>query len=300
MNSEVYNHESIKKSCPDVSDLGTTCDSTVIGQLYLQYGKTKSYKEIVDHLDGKFSLILFDEKNQFSMIARDPIGLCPLYWGRNQDGTIYAASELKALEGLCTDYQIFPPGHVWTSTQGLQRWYEPSWLTEIPSQQSYQDVLPRIRQALTNATQKRLMSDVPVAFLLSGGLDSSIICSIVRRLCPNRELHTFSVGIEGSPDLLAAQAVAKHLKSIHHEIHFTVEEALDATPNTIYHIESFEQVRASVPMMILMKKIRELGFKVILSGEGSDEIFGGYLYFYYAPNREEYQRELVRKVQKLN
>lgn len=144
------------------------------------------------------------------------------------------------------------------------------------------------------------MSDVPVAFLLSGGLDSSLVCSIVRRLCPDRELHTFSVGIKGAPDLKAAKKVAEHIKTIHHEINFTVEEALNTVDSTIYHIESMEQVRASVPMLIMMRKIREMGFKVVLSGEGSDEIFGGYLYFYHAPDREEMQKELVRKTTRLH
>jgi asparagine synthase (glutamine-hydrolysing) len=191
-------------------------------------------------LDGKFTFVLYDETKDFFMAGRDPIGLCPLYYGQNRDGSLCFASELKALEGLCDNYTIFPPGHVFTSTHGLEQWYTPTWLNQIPMRQTYDDVLPKIRETLTKAVQKRLMSDVPVAFLLSGGLDSSLVCSIVKRLCPDRELHTFSVGIEGSPDLKAAQAVAKHIKTIHHEIHFTVEEALNALDDTIYHIESFE------------------------------------------------------------
>eukprot|EP00884_Botryococcus_braunii_P006202 jgi/Botrbrau1/15583/Bobra.0288s0002.1 len=307
LNSEIYNHVAIKaKELAGVKIVkDSKSDSAIIGHLYQVMGDTN---DLWNLLDGIFACVLFDEAAGHYIAARDPIGICPLYWGKDSDGGVWFASEMKALQAVCTWFDIFPPGHVYRSKTGqIERYYNPVWLdpSYMPTRPADETAL---HDALVSAVVKRLMSDAPLAVLLSGGLDSSLVASIAMRHIreatntydADHPLHTFSIGIEGSPDLAAAQAVADHLGTIHQGFTFTVEEGLDALRDLIYYIESYEQVRAAVPMYLLCRKIKAQGFKVILSGEGADEIFGGYLYFHKAPSPEELHRETVRKVERLH
>lgn len=314
-NSEIYNHDELKatilKDVRIVKD--SKSDSAIIGHLYEKMGDSN---ELWQCLDGIFACVVYDEKKGTFMAARDPIGICPLYWGKGADGSMWFASEMKALQHRCVTFDIFPPGHCYRSTTGkFERWYQPTWLdpSVIPSPASssgrdFETVLTNIREKLVDSVVKRLMSDAPLAMLLSGGLDSSLIAAIACRHLKDakntydnkHKLHTFSVGIAGSPDLLAARKVADFLGTVHHELTFTVEQGLDALSDLIYHIESYEQVRAAVPMYLLARRIKAMGFKVVLSGEGADEIFGGYLYFHKAPSPAEFHRETIRKTTRLH
>lgn len=305
LNSEIYNHQEIRDTKLAGIDLHSKSDSSIVGYLYQKYGDTN---ELWNSLDGIFACVIYDERSGYYCVARDPIGICSLYYGRGADGSFWCASEMKSLQTKCVEIGLFPPGHVWRSTTGqFERWYKPAWLDleHIPTAPAD---LPLLRETFISAVVKRLMSDVPLAVLLSGGLDSSLVASVaVRHLkeasnAYDREhkLHTFSVGIAGSPDLVAARKVADFLGTVHHEVTFTVEEGIDALQDLIYHIESYEQVRAAVPMYLLARRIKALGIKVVLSGEGADEVFGGYLYFHKAPNAEEYHKECVRLVARLH
>jgi len=304
-NSEIYNHEVLRAKQLAGVTIPSGSDSAVIGYLYNQFGATN---EMVDMLDGIFSCVLHDGRTGEFVAFRDPIGICPLYWGTGPDGALWFASELKAIQEKCVKFDIFPPGHIFRSSEGrISRWFKPNWLNmaSIPCKHAN---LTELKDALIKSVVKRLMSDAPLGMLLSGGLDSSLVASIAVRHInesnnayhKNERLNTFSIGIKGSPDLLAARKVAKFLGTFHHEFHFTVDEGIDAIRDLIWHTESFEQVRAAVPMYLLARKIKALGIKVVLSGEGADEIFGGYLYFHKAPTAEEFHRETVRKVTRLH
>ncbi len=302
-NSEIYNHEELRKQT-GAADM-PACDSAVFGSAWRKYGD-----DLPKHLDGQFAFVIVDEARGVWMAARDPIGICPLYVGRHADGSLWFASEMKALVADCEHVEIVPPGHAWIGDERgvrCEKWYTPRW-----QQDGYVPETPvdpeALRQTLIDAVIKRLMGDVPSGLLLSGGLDSSLIASIAVRHAKQSKsrtgfgehFHTFSIGLPGSPDLIAARKTAKFLGTIHHEFHFTVEEALAEVPSVMRHLESWEQIRTAVPTKILARKVRESGFKMVLSGEGADELLGGYLYFHKAPGREEMQAELVRKVTRLH
>lgn len=304
-NSEIYNHQKIREAKLGDVHIPSKSDSAIVGYLYHKYGESN---ELWNSLDGIFACVIWDERTGQFCAARDPIGICSLYWGKGADGSVWFASEMKALQPKCETIDIFPPGHVYRSSTGeLERWYRPDWLdlNRIPTAPvDY----PLLRQTFINAVIKRLMSDAPLAILLSGGLDSSLVASVAVRhikeatnaFDPDHKLHTFSIGIAGSPDLKAARRVADFLGTVHHEFTFTVEEGIDALHDLIWHIESYEQVRAAVPMYLLARRIKALGIKVVLSGEGADEELGGYLYFHKAPSPAEYHRECVRLVTRLH
>ncbi|CAD7705317.1 unnamed protein product [Ostreobium quekettii] len=303
-NSEIYNHAQIREEHLAGVDLHSGSDSAVVGHLYRKYGCTD---EMIGALDGIFACVVYNEATGEYSAFRDPIGICPMYWGRGDDGSVWFASEMKAIQDKCEALEVFPPGHVFRSSKGkLERWYNPRWLdmSRIPTKPA---CMATLKKALIRSVVKRLMSDAPLGMLLSGGLDSSLVASIaVRHLkesnnaySKSERLNTFSIGLKGAPDLMAARKVANDLGTNHHEFHFTVEEGIDALRDLIWHIESFEQVRAAVPMYLLARKIKALGIKVVLSGEGADEIFGGYLYFHKAPSPEEMHRETVRKLSRL-
>ena len=277
----------------------------------------------LEDLSGIFAFALYDEERDEFLIARDPIGVIPLYIGRDSDGTVYCASELKALEGFCEEYEVFLPGHYYWSCEGqMKRWYRRDWenygsvknnLSELPAPEAYQKQVDDLRGALESAVHRQLMSDVPYGVLLSGGLDSSVISAIARIYADKRietngkspawwpQLHSFAVGLKGAPDLEKARLVAEHIGTIHHEINYTIQEGLDALRDVIYYIETYDvtTVRASTPMYLLARVIKSMGIKMVLSGEGADEIFGGYLYFHKAPGPQEFHEETVRKLSKL-
>eukprot|EP00891_Asterochloris_glomerata_P008873 jgi/Astpho2/8873/Aster-05503 len=308
LNSEVYNHEELHRDhLPGVQMVkNSKSDSAKIGHLYQKLGDSD---ELWSCLDGIFACVIVDARTGAITAARDPMGICPLYWGRSKSGAMWLASEMKAIQHQCDDWlTFFPPGHCYRSRTGkCERWFKPAWIDEdrIPKQPLD---LKALKQGFISAVVKRLMSDAPLGVLLSGGLDSSLVASVASRHLKEAKnaydrdhpLHTFSVGIKGSPDLLAAREVAQQLGTLHHEFHFTVEEGIDAVYDLIYHIESYEQVRAAVPMYILSRKIKAMGVKVVCSGEGADEMFGGYLYFHKAPNAAEFHKETVRKTMRLH
>ena len=297
-NGEIYNHEKLTEE--HGLQVRSQSDSEVVGLLYEQYGT-----DFASKLDGMWVFALINYETGEIVAGRDHMGICPMYYGYDATGAVYFASEMKALVGVCEWYAAFPPGHTYVAKLGdarntakIERWYNPSWLdtTEIPRQPADYG---EIRHILTNAVKKRLMADVPYGVLLSGGLDSSLVTSIATRVSGQR-VKSFSIGLKGSPDLVNARKVASFLGTDHHEFHFTVEDALDALPDLIYHLESWHQVRASMPMYLLSRKIKSVGTKMVLSGEGADETFGGYLYFHKAPNDRLYQEELVRKTTRLH
>jgi asparagine synthase (glutamine-hydrolysing) len=309
VNGEIYNHREIRKRFESRYEFTTQSDCEVILALYREKGV-----DFLEDLNGIFAFALYDIENDRFMIGRDHIGIIPLYQGWDKDGAYYVASELKALEGYCSKIEEFLPGHYYYSLDDEPRkWYERDWMEYENVKENRSDI-EELRQALEDAVERQLMSDVPYGVLLSGGLDSSIISAIARKFAAkrietgNREdawwprLHSFAIGLEGSPDLAAAKRVADHIGSIHHEIHFTVREGLDALRDVIYHIETYDvtTVRASTPMYLLARYIRSMGVKMVLSGEGADEVFGGYLYFHKAPNAEEFHKETVRKLGKLH
>lgn len=304
-NSEIYNHGQIREEYLPGVDLHSDSDSAVVGYLCQKLGYTD---EMINALDGIFACVVYNESTGEYCAFRDPIGICPMYWGRGEDGSLWFASEMKAIQDKCEALSVFPPGHVFRSREGeLKRWYSPDWIDAFRIPTTPVD-MHALKTALVKSVVKRLMSDAPLGMLLSGGLDSSLVASIaVRHLkessnaySKSEPLHTFSIGLKGAPDLIAARKVAKTLGTNHHEFNFTVEEGIDALRDLIWHIESFEQVRAAVPMYLLARKIKALGIKVVLSGEGADEIFGGYLYFHKAPSPDEFHRETVRKVMRLH
>ncbi|KAK4790505.1 hypothetical protein SAY86_017809 [Trapa natans] len=296
VNGEIYNHEELRKRLPNHKfRTGSDCD--VIAHLYEEFGEN-----FIDMLDGMFSFVLLDTRDNSFIVARDAIGITSLYIGWGVDGSIWISSELKGLNDDCEHFQCFPPGHMYSSKEGsLRRWYNPVWFSESVPSTPYEPLA--LRRAFENAVIKRLMTDVPFGVLLSGGLDSSLVAAITaRQLKADKQrsapLHSFCVGLEGSPDLKAAREVADYLGTVHHEFHFTVQDGIDAIEDVIYHIESYDvtTIRASTPMFLMSRKIESIGVKMVLSGEGSDEIFGGYLYFHKAPNKEEFHHETCRKV----
>lgn len=309
VNGEIYNHQEMRKEFPDYG-FQTQSDCEVILALYQRDGKN-----FLEKLNGIFAFALYDSEKEIFLVGRDHMGICPLYHGWDKNGNYYAASELKALEGVCNKIETFLPGHFLYSEDGyeLQKWYKRDW-EDFENVKDNETDLAKIRKGLEDAVHSQLMSDVPYGVLLSGGLDSSIISAVTAKYARNRiesgdtqeawypRLHSFAVGLVDSPDLLAARKVADHIGSIHHEIHFTVQEGLDAVRDVIYHLETYDvtTVRASTPMYLLARVIKSMGIKMVLSGEGSDELFGGYLYFHKAPNAKELHEETVRKLSKLH
>lgn len=308
-NGEIYNHMELRKQFEGKYNFQTKSDCEVILALYKEKGPS-----FLDELNGIFGFALYDaEKNEY-LIARDHMGIIPLYMGWDKDGTFYVASELKALEGYCTKIELFPPGHYLHSSDGkLKRWWTRDWMS-FDAVQENETSIQDLRDALDAAVKRQLMSDVPYGVLLSGGLDSSITSALAKKYADKRvetgdtegawypRLHSFAVGLVGSPDLAAAQKVADHLGIVHHEIHFTIQEGLDAIQDVIYHVETYDitTIRASTPMFLLARAIKAMGIKMVLSGEGADEIFGGYLYFHKAPSAKDFHEENVRKLDKLH
>ena len=308
VNGEIYNHKEIREKYKDEYEFQTGSDCEVILALYRKKGL-----DFLEDLNGIYAFALYDvEKNAF-LVARDHVGVIPLYIGRDADGTVYVASELKALEGFCEEYEPFLPGHYWWSGDGrMVRWYSRDWFDYDSVKDNEADVA-ELREALVGAVKRQLMSDVPYGVLLSGGLDSSITSAIAARFAQNRieddgrseawwpRLHSFAVGLKGAPDLIKAKEMADFLGTVHHEVNHTVQEGLDAIRDVIYHIETYDvtTVRASTPMYLLARVIKSMGIKMVLSGEGSDEIFGGYLYFHKAPSAKDFHEETVRKIGKL-
>ena len=307
-NGEIYNHQDLRAQLGSNYAFQTNSDCEIILALYKEKGVN-----FIDDLNGIFGFVLYDEVNNEYLIARDHMGIIPLYMGWDKHGTFYISSELKALEGVCNKIEIFPPGHFMSSKDNkLVKWYDRDWMN-FDYVKDNNTSIDDLQIALENAVHRQLMSDVPYGVLLSGGLDSSITSALAKKYSKNRiesndvksawypQLHSFAVGLKGSPDLIAAQKVADHIDSIHHEITFTVQEGLDAIRDVIYHLETYDvtTIRASTPMYLMARVIKSMGIKMVLSGEGADEIFGGYLYFHKAPNSKEFHEETVRKLDKL-
>lgn len=307
-NGEIYNHRALRMQFPDYK-FQTESDCEVILALYNEKGV-----DFLDEMSGIFGFAIYDVEKDEYFIARDHMGIIPLYIGWDQNGTFYVASELKALEGYCTKIQLFPPGHYMSSKDGeFVQWYKREW-TEYDAVKDNETSIQAIREALQAAVHRQLMSDVPYGVLLSGGLDSSITSAVAKKYAERRiesddtqtawypQLHSFSVGLEGSPDLAAARKVADHIGTVHHEIKFTIQEGLDALRDVIYKLETYDvtTIRASTPMYLMARVIKSMGIKMVLSGEGADELFGGYLYFHKAPNAREFHEETVRKLSKLH
>ena len=317
VNGEIYNHQDLRRRFAGRYQFQTGSDCEVVLALYGSIAHDLSHQQIcrmLEELNGIFAFVLYDEARSEFLIARDPIGVIPLYIGYDSDGKVLVASELKALEGQCERYEPFLPGHYyWSREPGMRRYYQRDWM-------DYQAVKDNgasaadIRAGLTDAVRRQLMSDVPYGVLLSGGLDSSVISAIACRYSEMRiedesrtkaywpRLHSFAVGLKGAPDLAKARLVADHIGTVHHEINYTIEEGLDAIRDVIYYIETYDvtTVRASTPMYLLARVIKSMGIKMVLSGEGADEIFGGYLYFHKAPSAEAFHEETVRKLSKLH
>lgn len=310
VNGEIYNYKAlmqhIKEKCPG-KKFATQSDCEVISHLYELHGS-----ECASMLDGFFAFIVLDTRDNSFFLARDPIGVTCMYIGWGKDGSVWVANEMKCLKDDCVRFQQFPPGHYYSSKEGeFKRYFNPKFYTDFDAKPerfpSEPLDLPKLRAAFEKAVEKRLMSDVPFGVLLSGGLDSSLVAACAKRIIGERgtlwgNLHSFCVGLEGSPDLIAARQVADYLKTDHHEFNFTVQEGIDAISDVIYHIETYDvtTIRASTPMFLMSRKIKALGVKMVVSGEGSDEVFGGYLYFHKAPNKEEFHSETVRKIQALH
>ena len=308
VNGEIYNHQQLRDLLPDYN-FTTQSDSEIILALYLDKGPS-----FIEELNGIFGFALYDGRNGTFLIARDHMGIIPLYYGKDEAGQFFVASELKSLEGFCLEIDQFPPGHYLYSGEGKEpkRWYIRDWAHYQTVKEAKTDI-EKLRQALEEAVQRQLMSDVPYGVLLSGGLDSSVIAAITKKFASKRiesggqedawypQLHSFAVGLKDAPDLIAAKKAADHIGTIHHEINFTIQEGLDAVRDVIYHLETYDvtTIRASTPMYLLARVIKSMGIKMVLSGEGSDELFGGYLYFHKAPNAQEFHEETVRKLNKL-
>ena len=308
VNGEIYNHQSIRRRYQDRFQFQTGSDCEVILALYRERGDG-----FLDELDGIFAFALYDVERDEYLIARDPIGVIPLYYGYDKEGRLYVASELKALEGQCDSYSVFPPGHVLTKRDTKpRRYYERDWFS-YDSVKDNPASVDELREALEASVRRQMMSDVPYGVLLSGGLDSSIISAVAQKYAGNRvetggkeaawwpRLHSFAVGLRGAPDLLKARLVAEHIGTVHHEINYTIQEGLDALSDVVYFTETYDvtTIRASTPMYLLARVIKSMGIKMVLSGEGADEIFGGYLYFHKAPSARAFHEETVRKLSKL-
>jgi len=307
VNGEIYNHRELRSQFPDYP-FQTHSDCEVILALYERDGPA-----FLEQLNGIFAFVLWDAARERYLIARDPIGVMPLYYGRDEEGMLWVASELKAIESQCVQVQAFPPGQLLDSQRGeLEAWYRPAWRDFDRADQN-PDVAG-LRSALEAAVHRQLMCDVPYGVLLSGGLDSSLVAAIAQRYADRRiesdgqeaawwpRLHSFAIGLDGSPDLAAAQIAARAIGTQHHEFRYTIDEGLDALDDVIRHIETFDvtTIRASTPMFLLARRIKAMGIKMVLSGEGADEIFGGYLYFHKAPDARAFHEETVRKLDKLH
>lgn len=308
VNGEIYNHRELREQLKGEYDFQTGSDCEVILALYSQYGV-----RCVEMLSGIFGFALYDEEQDTYLIARDPIGVIPLYIGYDDNGHLLVSSELKSLEGYASHYNQFPPGHYFYSKdKDFTRWYVRDWM-QYDNVKNNPASVQELRDALEAAVKRQLMSDVPYGVLLSGGLDSSITSAIAKKYAAKRietegkadawwpQLHSFAVGLKGAPDLVAARKVADYIGTVHHEINYTIEEGLDAIRDVIYYIETYDvtTVRASTPMYLLARVIKSMGIKMVLSGEGADEVFGGYLYFHKAPDSQAFHEETVRKLSKL-
>lgn len=294
-NGEIYNHQKLRDGILKDHHFRTTSDSEVIVHLYEKFGY-----DFCDMLDGMFAFVVIDGDDFIA--GRDPLGVKPLYYGLDERGRMYFASEMKAIADQCKTFSTFPPGHYYTEKTGFVKYYQPKWEDETLAVEELD--LKAIRETLSESVRKRLMSDVPIGVLLSGGLDSSLTSSIAARYMKKmgKTLHSFSIGLDAeAPDAKAARKVAEFLGTQHHEIHFTIEQGIEILDKLIWHLETYDvtSVRASTPMYFLSKAITEQGIKVVLSGEGADEIFGGYLYFRNAPSVEDFQKETIERVQKL-
>ncbi len=308
-NGEIYNHRELRKQFEGRYNFQTESDCEVILALYKEKGV-----DFIDEMNGIFGFAIYDAEKDEYFVARDHMGIIPLYMGWDQNGTFYVASELKALEGTCTKIELFPPGHYLHSSDGeLKKWYSRDWM-DYDAVKENETSIQEIKEALEAAVHRQLMSDVPYGVLLSGGLDSSVTSAVAKKYAQKRvesddtkeawwpRLHSFSVGLEGSPDLAAAQKVADHIGTVHHEIKFTIQEGLDAIKDVVYNLETYDitTIRASTPMYLMARVIKSMGIKMVLSGEGADELFGGYLYFHKAPSPKDFHEETVRKLDKLH
>jgi asparagine synthase (glutamine-hydrolysing) len=309
VNGEIYNHKQLADDLASKYDFKTRSDCEVILPLYQAHGDG-----FVDMLEGMFAFVLYDEEQDAYLIARDHMGIIPLYTGYDEHGNFYVASEMKALAPVCKTISEFPPGHVlWSKSGELKKYYQRDWMSYSAVENNTTD-LGDLKDAFEKAVKSHLMSDVPYAVLLSGGLDSSLVSAVAAQYVAKRvedndnsdawwpRLHSFAVGLEGAPDLVAAREVADMIGTVHHEIHFTIQEGLDAIRDVIYQLETYDTttIRAATPMYLMSRKIKAMGIKMVLSGEGSDEIFGGYLYFHKAPNAREFHEETVRKLERLH
>ena len=305
VNGEIYNHKELEKKLSNSHDFQTNSDCEVLLYLYDEFGA-----DFLNEIDGIFAFSLYDPNTKDYFVARDHIGIIPLYIGWDENGVTYVASEMKSIESYCEKLQEFPPGNYYKNGEFTQ-WYQPNWANEIPTDAVS---LPKLKKALEDSVHKQLMCDVPYGVLISGGLDSSVIAAIAAKYSKKRvesgdaeeawwpRLHSFAIGLDGSPDLKAAKIVADAIGTVHHECKYTIQEGLDALRDVIYHLETYDvtTIRAATPMYLMARKIKSMGIKMVLSGEGADEVFGGYLYFHMAPNKEELHHETVRKLQKLS
>lgn len=309
VNGEIYNHRALRKILKHTYKFATESDCEVILPLYLEKGSG-----FLNDLQGMFAFVLYDETAGRYLIARDPIGIIPLYYGFDEEHRLYVASEMKALVNVCNVVSEFPPGHYWMSdNEGPQPYYQRPW-QEFSTVENAETSVKAIGEALEKAVVSHLMTDVPYGVLLSGGLDSSIIAAVTQIHASMRvedgerspawwpRLHSFAIGLKGSPDLAAAEKVAAHIGTVHHGVEFTLQEGLDALDEVIYHLETYDvtTIRAATPMYLLARKIHAMGIKMVLSGEGADEVFGGYLYFHKAPNARAFHEETVRKLSRLH
>lgn len=309
VNGEIYNHRELKKELKQPYEFLTGSDCEVINALY----REDEPASLLNRLNGIFAFALWDKVRKRALIARDPMGVCPLYWGHDREGRLCVASEMKAISSLCADVAQFPPGHYYDNVTGeLVKYYQRPW-RDYDAVAGVEVDKRELREAFERAVHRQLMTDVPYGVLLSGGLDSSLVTAVAARYARHRieeddkseawwpRLHSFAIGLKGSPDLAAAEVAAKALDTVHHGFEYTFEEGLDALPEVIRHIETYDvtTIRASTPMYLLARRIKAMGVKMVLSGEGSDEIFGGYLYFHKAPNGREFHEELVRKLDAL-
>jgi asparagine synthase (glutamine-hydrolysing) len=312
VNGEIYNHRELRMA--SAYEFTTASDCEVINALYRESDAAAPAADLCNKLNGIFAFALWDGAAQRYLIARDPIGVCPLYWGHDREGRTCVASEMKALVGICADVSPFPPGHVYDSASGeLQRYYHKPW-RDYGHTRGHEVAAPALREAFEQAVHRQLMTDVPYGVLLSGGLDSSLVAACAARFARERvedddrseawwpRLHSFAIGLDGSPDLAAAQIAADALGTVHHGFVYTFWEGLDALPEVIRHIETYDvtTIRAATPMYLLARRIKAMGVKMVLSGEGSDELFGGYLYFHKAPSAEAFHEETVRKLDALH
>lgn len=309
VNGEIYNHRELERDLSHPYEFQSGSDCEVINALWREHGAG-----FLPRLNGIYAFALWDAAQGRYLIARDPLGVCPLYWGRDESGQLWVASELKALVGVCPEPTTFPPGHYYDSADGeLRPFWQPDW-REYSATQGVTIAPEQLREAFEQAVHRQMMTDVPYGVLLSGGLDSSLVAACAARFARRRieeddlaeawwpRLHSFAIGLSGSPDLAAAQIAADALGTVHHGFTYTFAEGLDALPDVIRHIETYDvtTIRASTPMYLLARRIKAMGVKMVLSGEGSDEIFGGYLYFHKAPSAQAFHEECVRKIDKLH